>query len=766
MNCPGCGLQNVDKSRFCPECGENLELFRKNSVVSCPECGSECKREAKFCESCGFSFAARHAAEARAAADAEMLSFDLSSFGGFKVEGSGSGMGFDLDALSSQSDAVSTAAVAQQQREAMERALSVFEYVDQGNGKYVITGLKNKAVLNVIVPEGVESIGDGVFEGSNIFSVRLPEGLMQIGSRAFKNCKNLSELNLPGSLMLLGDEVFAGCEILEVELPKKLRRIGRDVILGTPADKRAKAKAAAEAAARAEAERRARAEAERAEAERKRQEEARRAEAERRAAQERAEAERRAREERERLEREAEAKQKRLEEDTAEELDRLISDLDTTEYSPAWCDRVDQVIKRFNSQTAAVQNRMKNTGKLQKHHAKLGALRSCYAVNDDIARIRYAPKKDADWARSVFHTLASIKPYMEDYLVGKAELEALIPEAHKILRAPTAENYKKCLSDIEKGKFGKNVDTYATLDSELRGLDYDMGLYVKDFKARWKRAAELVADEEARIKRERDEAERIKREEAEAKAEAERLAKEAEEKKARAKEARRAFLRVTVPIVALLATVAAGVLIGITVPNIILKVMLIAFAVLLGYTGIWSALRGFGSAATSKVHFIISMVICGIALILIFIPTVRPIGAALCLLSAISAIPLFFIDRNDSEYSASLHTLTVALSLAFAHVSLVFSVLNSEGAYFLVLIIGLLITPGATLTLERLCACDGLDKDAPMIISGVTLVLAVGVLAFTVFSHDSNLLFSLLILLLGGGQFFAGIAIASSRIDS
>ena len=214
MNCPNCGFKNVDSMRFCPECGENIEKLRASLKPVCPECGTECVSGAKFCFNCGYRFNT-------AAAAAGDLGF--ASFGGF-----------DLDALSREADGLSAEA-AEKKRLA---ALEMFEYISQGNGTYAITGLKTRTLLNAVIPEGVISVGEGVFEGSEVFSVSLPDGLLQIGARAFKDCKNLSVINLPSSLMLIGDEAFYGCEILDIELPSTLKRVGRDAIVGTVGYKR------------------------------------------------------------------------------------------------------------------------------------------------------------------------------------------------------------------------------------------------------------------------------------------------------------------------------------------------------------------------------------------------------------------------------------------------------------------------------------------------------------------------------------------------
>ncbi len=46
MKCPKCGFDNIDKAKFCNECGQNLEL-------KCPGCGVTNPPGSKFCNDCG-----------------------------------------------------------------------------------------------------------------------------------------------------------------------------------------------------------------------------------------------------------------------------------------------------------------------------------------------------------------------------------------------------------------------------------------------------------------------------------------------------------------------------------------------------------------------------------------------------------------------------------------------------------------------------------------------------------------------------------------
>ena len=141
-----------------------------------------------------------------------------------------------------------------------------FEYEQLGTGKFVITKLRDRAAMEVKVPDMVESIGPKAFAGSNVFRVTLPEGLLAIGQEAFMDCKQLKQINLPSSLCLIADRAFYGCERLELTLRQGIE-VGEDILFGTLTYRKAE-----EAVRRAEEEARRRAE----EAARRAEEEAKR----------------------------------------------------------------------------------------------------------------------------------------------------------------------------------------------------------------------------------------------------------------------------------------------------------------------------------------------------------------------------------------------------------------------------------------------------------------------------------------------------------
>ena len=86
----------------------------------------------------------------------------------------------------------------------------------------------NGDAREVIVPEGVTSIGDGAFgDCSNLTSIKLPEGVTSIGVKAFGRCSSLTSIELPEGVTSIGDNAFDSCSSLtSIELPESVTSIG------------------------------------------------------------------------------------------------------------------------------------------------------------------------------------------------------------------------------------------------------------------------------------------------------------------------------------------------------------------------------------------------------------------------------------------------------------------------------------------------------------------------------------------------------------
>lgn len=68
---------------------------------------------------------------------------------------------------------------------------------------------KRDEIVEVIVKEGVESLGNQLFsECTNLTYVTLPEGLITIGSNVFKKCNSIELIEIPKSLTTVGKRSF------------------------------------------------------------------------------------------------------------------------------------------------------------------------------------------------------------------------------------------------------------------------------------------------------------------------------------------------------------------------------------------------------------------------------------------------------------------------------------------------------------------------------------------------------------------------------
>lgn len=98
----------------------------------------------------------------------------------------------------------------------------------------------NQGFCDVVIPDGVVSIGKGAFAGcSCIRSVVIPGDVASIEAEAFKNCRNLSSICFSNEkkgcdgVKIIGREVFAGCvSLIELNIPNSVIFIGDGAFAG------------------------------------------------------------------------------------------------------------------------------------------------------------------------------------------------------------------------------------------------------------------------------------------------------------------------------------------------------------------------------------------------------------------------------------------------------------------------------------------------------------------------------------------------------
>lgn len=83
-------------------------------------------------------------------------------------------------------------------------------------------------VTEVVVPEGIKSMGDYTFAGfSAMTSVSIPNSVKSIGRGAFQDCSGLTSIDIPNSVTSIGSSAFSGCTgLTSVAVPNGVAIVG------------------------------------------------------------------------------------------------------------------------------------------------------------------------------------------------------------------------------------------------------------------------------------------------------------------------------------------------------------------------------------------------------------------------------------------------------------------------------------------------------------------------------------------------------------
>ena len=94
--------------------------------------------------------------------------------------------------------------------------------------------LKDEKVTELIIPEGVTSIGEYAFRGcSGLTSVEIPNSVTSIGYQAFEDCSGLTSVEIPNSVTSIESYAFTGCSgLTSVEIPNSVTSIGYEAFYG------------------------------------------------------------------------------------------------------------------------------------------------------------------------------------------------------------------------------------------------------------------------------------------------------------------------------------------------------------------------------------------------------------------------------------------------------------------------------------------------------------------------------------------------------
>lgn len=85
----------------------------------------------------------------------------------------------------------------------------------------------------VVVPDGVTSIGTTFSGKTEIKTIVIPEGVLYISKNAFKGCRNLTEVVIPDTVLEIGNRAFEGCcGITELIIPNSVVEIQAGAFAG------------------------------------------------------------------------------------------------------------------------------------------------------------------------------------------------------------------------------------------------------------------------------------------------------------------------------------------------------------------------------------------------------------------------------------------------------------------------------------------------------------------------------------------------------
>ncbi len=95
--------------------------------------------------------------------------------------------------------------------------------------------VKKSLVKKVIIANGVTEIVDHAFTANtNMSEVQIPDTVIKIGKEAFRQCNSLTEIKLPSNLQELGDLAFANSKITKITIPEKVKVIPVECFYNNP----------------------------------------------------------------------------------------------------------------------------------------------------------------------------------------------------------------------------------------------------------------------------------------------------------------------------------------------------------------------------------------------------------------------------------------------------------------------------------------------------------------------------------------------------
>ena len=91
-----------------------------------------------------------------------------------------------------------------------------------------------KSLTSITIPNSVTTIGEDAFQGcSSLTSINIPDGVTSIGNEAFYGCSSLTSINIPDGVKTIGNYAFSWCESLtSINIPDSVTTIGDGAFKG------------------------------------------------------------------------------------------------------------------------------------------------------------------------------------------------------------------------------------------------------------------------------------------------------------------------------------------------------------------------------------------------------------------------------------------------------------------------------------------------------------------------------------------------------
>lgn len=94
-----------------------------------------------------------------------------------------------------------------------------------------------RRLTNIIIPNNITSIGYGTFAGcSGLNNVIIPNTITSIEASVFRSCVGLTDITLPNSIVTIGDSAFYGCyNLSNIDIPNSVKDIDDEAFYGCKA---------------------------------------------------------------------------------------------------------------------------------------------------------------------------------------------------------------------------------------------------------------------------------------------------------------------------------------------------------------------------------------------------------------------------------------------------------------------------------------------------------------------------------------------------